>query len=180
MIQFKCKICGNITASKFLDAYDKKKYTYVKCKKCKTVMHHPYPTLDEIKNIYSDNYFNYEISNQENFYNLMKLGLKDINFNKLYDKPGKILDIGCAMGRLLFDFKQKGWETQGIEICHESAKYGRNNYNLDIKNPHVGEQVNHDPDKLLKKYAKQQQKISGLRGQLKTILAEALNNGGAA
>jgi len=55
-----------------------------------------------------------------------------------------------------------------------------NNYNLDVKNPHVGEQVNHDPDKLLKKYAKQQQKISGLRGQLKTILAEALNNGGAA
>ena len=28
-----------------------------------------------------------------------------------------------------------------------------NNYNLDVKNPHVGEQINHDPDKLLKKYA---------------------------
>ena len=54
-----------------------------------------------------------------------------------------------------------------------------NNYNLDVKNPHVGEQINHDPDKLLKKYAKQQQEISGLRDQLKTILAEALNNGGA-
>ena len=55
-----------------------------------------------------------------------------------------------------------------------------NNYNLDVKNPHVGEQINHDPDKLLEKYAKQQQEISGLRDQLKTILAEALNNGGAA
>jgi type I restriction enzyme M protein len=54
------------------------------------------------------------------------------------------------------------------------------NYNLDLKNPHVGEQVNHDPEKLLKKYAKQQQEISGLHDQLKTILAEALNNGGAA
>ena len=55
-----------------------------------------------------------------------------------------------------------------------------NNYNLDVKNPHVGEQINHNPDKLLKKYAKQQQEISDLRDQLKTILAEALNNGGAA
>jgi len=55
-----------------------------------------------------------------------------------------------------------------------------NNYNLDVKNPHIGEQINHDPDKLLKKYGKQQQEISGLRDQLKTILAEALNNGGAA
>lgn len=53
------------------------------------------------------------------------------------------------------------------------------NYNLDIKNPHVGEQTSHDPDELLKKYAKQQKEISGLRDQLKTILAEALNIGGA-
>ena len=54
------------------------------------------------------------------------------------------------------------------------------NYNLDIKNPHVGEETSYDPDELLQKYAKQQQEISGLREQLKQILAEALNNGGAA
>jgi len=54
------------------------------------------------------------------------------------------------------------------------------NYNLDIKNPHVSEQINHDPDELLQKYAKQQQEITKLRDQLKNILAEALNNGGAA
>ena len=54
------------------------------------------------------------------------------------------------------------------------------NYNLDIKNPHVGEQINHDPDELLKKYARQQREISQLQDQLKTILAEALNNGGKA
>ena len=54
------------------------------------------------------------------------------------------------------------------------------NYNLDIKNPHVGEQVNHDPEALLKKYAQQQQEIAQLRDQLKTILSEALNGGGTA
>ena len=54
------------------------------------------------------------------------------------------------------------------------------NYNLDIKNPHVGEAVNHDPDELLGKYTKQQQEITRLRDQLKNILAEALTNGGAA
>jgi type I restriction enzyme M protein len=30
------------------------------------------------------------------------------------------------------------------------------NFNLDIKNPHVGEQINHDPDELLQQYNKQQ------------------------
>lgn len=48
------------------------------------------------------------------------------------------------------------------------------NYNLDIKNPHVGEQVNHDPDELLRKYEQQQKSIGSLRNQLKAILTEAL------
>lgn len=52
------------------------------------------------------------------------------------------------------------------------------NYNLDIKNPHVGEQISHDPDKLLALYNKEQKEISNLRNQLKAILAEALNKEG--
>lgn len=52
------------------------------------------------------------------------------------------------------------------------------NYNLDIKNPHVGEQISHDPDELLATYAKQQQTISDLRGQLKVILSDALEDRG--
>lgn len=48
------------------------------------------------------------------------------------------------------------------------------NYNLDIKNPHIGEQVSHDPDELLAQYQNEQQEISNLRNQLKAILAEAL------
>jgi type I restriction enzyme M protein len=49
------------------------------------------------------------------------------------------------------------------------------NFNLDIKNPHVGEVVNHDPEELLSKYNEQQTEIQGLRDQLKSILADALN-----
>lgn len=49
------------------------------------------------------------------------------------------------------------------------------NYNLDIKNPHVGEQINHDPEKLLQQYQKQQQAIADLREQLKAGLQQALS-----
>jgi type I restriction enzyme M protein len=51
------------------------------------------------------------------------------------------------------------------------------NYNLDIKNPHVGEQISHDPDELLKKYQEQQESIGNLRDRLKAIIGEALNAG---
>lgn len=49
-------------------------------------------------------------------------------------------------------------------------------YNLDMKNPHRAEVVSHDPDQLLEIYARQQDKIQSLRGQLKGILSEALGN----
>ncbi|KKO47983.1 DNA methyltransferase [Arsukibacterium sp. MJ3] len=48
------------------------------------------------------------------------------------------------------------------------------NYNLDCKNPHIGEQISHDPQELLASYAQQQQEIQQLRDQLKSILSEAL------
>ena len=48
------------------------------------------------------------------------------------------------------------------------------NYNLDIKNPHVGEVISHDPEELLADYAKQQADIQALRDQLKGILSAAL------
>jgi len=52
----------------------------------------------------------------------------------------------------------------------------KRNYNLDIKNPHVGEVINHDPQTLLSDFAKQQQDIQALRDQLKGILSAALTD----
>jgi type I restriction enzyme M protein len=54
------------------------------------------------------------------------------------------------------------------------------NYNLDIKNPHVGEVISHDPQTLLSDYAKQQADIQALRDQLKGILSAALSPPSAA
>ena len=48
------------------------------------------------------------------------------------------------------------------------------NYNLDIKNPYVGKQVSHDPEKLLSQYQKLKTDIQTLNGQLKAILSAAL------
>ena len=48
------------------------------------------------------------------------------------------------------------------------------NYNLDIKNPHVEEQIVHDPEELLAQYQQQQKEIGELRNQIKDTLADAL------
>ena len=62
---------------------------------------------------------------------------------------------------------EQAWQVSIDEIINR-------NYNLDIKNPHVGEQINHDPEELLADYNQQQAEIQDLREQLKTILSDAL------
>src|SRR3990167_575108 len=48
------------------------------------------------------------------------------------------------------------------------------NWNLDQKNPHIGEQTSHDPDVLLADYARLQAEAQALRDELKGILAQSL------
>jgi type I restriction enzyme M protein len=74
-------------------------------------------------------------------------------------------------------YSTKHYNEQVWKISIDDIK--ARNYNLNIKNPHVGEQISHKPEELLQKHAKQQQEITILRDQLKTILADALNNGRA-
>jgi type I restriction enzyme M protein len=75
-----------------------------------------------------------------------------------------------------------GSESEGFSARKENeqawkvslADIQARNYNLDCKNPHVGEQITHDPEVLLAQYHTMQQDIAGLRNQLKNILGEAL------
>ena len=99
-------------------------------------------------------------------------------FNKT--KPMKLDDFSACLD----------WWGEGSSITEKAARLGRQetdqawkvsideiierDYNLDIKNPHVAEVINHDPEKLLSSYADQQADIQNLRDQLKSILASAL------
>ncbi|WP_211825129.1 type I restriction-modification system subunit M [Kistimonas asteriae] len=73
-------------------------------------------------------------------------------------------------------FVSREQNAQAWTVSIEEIK--ARNYNLDIKNPHVGEQVSHDPDELLQAYARQQQDMAAIRDQLKDILNAALSNNG--
>jgi type I restriction enzyme M protein len=71
-------------------------------------------------------------------------------------------------------FTSRVENEQAWKVSLEDIK--ARNYNLDIKNPHVGEQISHDPDELLRKYEHQQKSISSIRDQLKAILSAALGS----
>ena len=86
-----------------------------------------------------------------------------------------------------FDVEKQWWGGKSRKGRQETEQAWRvdikdiiaRNYNLDIKNPHVGEQISHDPEQLLQQYQQQQNAIADLRNQLKDILRQALHRGEA-
>src|SRR3546814_6588250 len=77
-----------------------------------------------------------------------------------------------------FDAEQAWWgsEADGFAAREQNefawhvgvVELQARNWNLDCKNPHVGEQVSHDPDELLSHYDAMPVEIAGLRDQIGT------------
>ncbi|MEX0684358.1 MAG: class I SAM-dependent DNA methyltransferase [Balneolales bacterium] len=95
------------------------------------------------------------------------------NYNKT--KPMRFEEFQAEInwwGEEIYGFKSREETEYAWKVPIQEIK--TRGYNLDIKNPHVGEQVSHDPKKLLAQYEEQQAEIQGIRDQLKGILSSAL------
>jgi SAM-dependent methyltransferase len=130
-----CPICSSEKEKHSL-LYKYAAFSFKKCKICGLVLQNPQPVFKDISRRYDKEYFDYEIKNEESFFSLMDMALSDIGFDFLdfSDLPKRILDIGCATGKFLYEFKNKGWDVSGIEICHEAAEYGNKYRNVNIHN----------------------------------------------
>lgn len=97
-----------------------------------------------------------------------------VNYNKT--KPMRFEEFQTEIdwwGNEKDGFAERIENEQAWKVSASDIK-GRN-YNLDIKNPHIREQICHDPEELIAQYAEEQTEISNLRNQLKAILTEALS-----
>jgi len=131
-----CPVCGG---ERFEDRWALDGFGFSRCKTCGLVLQNPQPQSAELLQRYDREYFDYEIQNEENFFQLMVLGLKDIGFFEHVEYPllessagSCFLDIGCATGKLLSFLKGRGWRTKGIEVCPPAAQFAREERNLDV------------------------------------------------
>jgi 2-polyprenyl-3-methyl-5-hydroxy-6-metoxy-1,4-benzoquinol methylase len=110
-------------------------FSFWRCGRCGLVYQNPQPVFEDLRHRYGEGYFDYELENDRNFFNLMKLGLRDIGF---FDEPPSrfpdrsFLDVGCATGMLVQHMQELGWRARGVEICEASARYGVEKRGVDI------------------------------------------------
>lgn len=131
-----CPLCGARNSS---IVWRLEGYSFSRCGNCGALFQNPQPKADELIERYDEEYFSYEIENEEQYLELMLKGLNDIDFFTKVEAelekeklPKRFLDIGCATGKLIAYMKERGWQEKGVEVCIPAAEFAREQRKVDV------------------------------------------------
>ena len=120
----KCHWCGAPAKRVYKDFPSKKRDIYV-CERCNIMFQYPMPSEEEIRLMYSSEYFSswgedreLEKTKKRDFEEYVKLVE---NYVEVGEKT--LLDLGAAQGFLLEVAEQRGWMVTGVEMSKEVKPY---------------------------------------------------------
>ena len=135
LVSVRCPICASNSVRHYWDCG---KFLFSRCLRCRHLYQNPMPDSQNLIDRYDEEYKDYEVENSENFFTLMRYGLRDAGFFSIEQKlSGKkrVLDLGCATGVLVKYLQDRGWDSEGLEVCQPAAEYGMKKRGVKI---HIG------------------------------------------
>ena len=110
----------------------------VRCKNCSLVYVSPRLMEQQVRELYDQEYFHAKdeftkgtriyrggyrdyIGDQEYYYRTFQRRMDDIE--TYLQRPGRVLDVGCAAGFFLYIARQRGWQVEGVELSNYVADY---------------------------------------------------------
>ncbi len=140
-INNKCPICSSENTAKYLYKNIIGNKNILKCQNCEIEYLYPYPTEEELSEVYSDNYAAWGIGEEDSFSKMKRDKFRKLLKDVLkYKDSGKLLDIGCGPGYLMMEARELGFDVYGVEVGKKAAdiakdKFGENKiYNGILEN----------------------------------------------
>lgn len=146
-----CEICNHTESKVVAERFDlllggKQIFQMHECLKCGSYYLNPRPTPTKMADFYPSDYQPFTVGvEKESFLNqyFRRYGLrKRFKIVKKYIPKGRLLDVGCATGDFLSEFKtDENWEGFGIEPSMSAASYAKENIGLEV----LASTLNHAP-----------------------------------
>jgi 2-polyprenyl-3-methyl-5-hydroxy-6-metoxy-1,4-benzoquinol methylase len=124
-----CPVCEQTDHSKFFMRKDG--YELYECRECQHVFVWPVPTIEELKFVYS--FANsYQVQRRVIYDENTIVGAKTREGLKQIEnfcaRRGRLLDVGCSSGKLLWLAKRNGWVSVcGVELNKDTAQIANEN-----------------------------------------------------
>jgi 2-polyprenyl-3-methyl-5-hydroxy-6-metoxy-1,4-benzoquinol methylase len=134
-----CPICGSTTTRQ---RWELAGYSIIRCHACGHQFVGNPPAVDALDAAYGEDYYR-----SAEFADIGQVGYADYLANvdkriagfrfrlealEKYCAPGRILDVGCAVGLFLVAARDAGWNAVGYERSIWASQYGREHYGVDI------------------------------------------------
>ena len=141
-----CPLCSGRKFRPILEARDfhygnQGTFPLDRCTDCGLCFQNPMWTDAELSGFYPKTYYAYTDRTKAHKLPFVKrilkpiLGLRELTTkDPYYDRPGKMLDVGCGSGWFIKRMRDKGWEVKGVEPSSAAAELGRKEFGLDIFN----------------------------------------------
>lgn len=131
-----CNLCG---ADDIRQRYQLNGWNIVSCQHCGLIYVNPMPDAEALQAFYTEDFFQ---GNRRPTGYVDYLRDKEIHMHQFrvywplirreFPTPGRVLDIGCALGFFLDMARAEGWETVGIELSEFGAQWARDKLGLDV------------------------------------------------
>jgi 2-polyprenyl-3-methyl-5-hydroxy-6-metoxy-1,4-benzoquinol methylase len=140
VLDVSCHICGSSAPKEVTTGIAGVKSSVLLCRSCTTEFLHPQPSWEEIKSLYSADYYkSWNMQNGERpVVAEMKKGTFRKNLKRLetFVSSGKILDVGTATGFFLEVARDMGFDPYGVEVSEFSGSIAAKKFGAD--HIHIG------------------------------------------
>lgn len=139
-----CLICGSEKKEIVYEFTEKQIPTgfevrnIVSCGNCGFVFVDPMPVDDYFRDIYADDYWGayQELVGEKNIHErldeFLDISRERIGFLKKFKTRGRLLDVGCAMGFLVKEAEEAGFESYGLDLSEKMLEEGRQRYGVKL------------------------------------------------